>query len=308
MSWRNITDWGKQRPSMLKLADRLGRGTGRFRVLDRIGKIAAPSACDLTDWQNHKLAAAWIGHATVLLRIGNMTMLTDPVFSARVGLGLLAFTGGPRRLIAPALTIRQLPPIDLLLISHAHFDHLDRPSLRQISKSIPVITAPHTSDLLKDLGFKDVSELRWGESKTIGSVQITAQQVTHWGARTITDMHRGYNGYLIDGGGKRVLYGGDSAYQDYFKSITTPVDLAIIGIGAYDPYLRAHANPEQAWEMAADFARARHILPIHHSTFRLSYEPLSEPIERLLKAAGDQASRVVVRHVGGAWHEDQAKA
>ena len=140
-------------------------------------------------------------------------------------------------------------------------------------------------------------------------VKFTAQEVTHWGARTITDMHRGYNAYLIEGGGKRVLYGGDSAYQNFFESIPSnppldpPLDLAIVGIAAYDPYLRAHANPEQAWEMAADHARGRHVMAMHHSTFRLSHEPMHEPMERFLVAAGDQSSRVVVREIGDVWYE-----
>ena len=235
-----------------------------------------------------------------------MTVLTDPVFSTRVGLGMLAFTGGPRRLIAPAVSIRKLPPIDLILISHAHFDHLDRPSLRRLSRSIPIVTSEHTSDLLNDLGFANVTELKWGESTTVRDLTITAHQVSHWGARTFYDTQRGYNAYLLEGAGKRVLYGADTAYQEYFKPIgeAGPVDLAIMGIGAYNPYLRAHANPEQAWEMAVEFAKARHVMPKHHSTFRLSHEPLTEPMQRLLKAAGDQASKVVVHQVGDVWYEN----
>ena len=304
MSWRGVTDWAKQRPSMLRLADRLGRGTGRFRVLDRVGAMPrAPLVPDLSDWSEKKLAAAWIGHATLLIRLGGMTILTDPVFSNRVGLGLGAFTGGPRRLVAPALSIKQIPRPDLILISHAHFDHLDRPSLRRFARDVPVVSASHTSDLLTDLKFKNVSELAWGESTVVGSVKITAQRVNHWGARTFYDTQRGYNAYLLEANGTRVLYGADTAYQEYFKSIgdAGPVDLAIVGIGAYDPYIRAHANPEQAWEMAVEFARAKHVLPIHHSTFRLSYEPIDEPIQRFLKVAGEHLDRIVVRQVGGMW-------
>ncbi|MBV8780794.1 MAG: MBL fold metallo-hydrolase [Phycisphaerae bacterium] len=301
MSWRGITDWAKQRPSMLRLADRLGRGTGRFRVLDHFGQIpAATLTPDLSKWNDHALAAAWIGHATVLIRIGGKTVLTDPVFSNRVGIGLGLATGGPRRLIAPALSLNQLPSVDLILISHAHFDHLDRPTLRHLPKHIQIITAWNTSDLLLDLGFKNVSELRWNESKSIEGLSVQALRVSHWGARTFYDHQRGYNGYLIESADRRVLYGGDTAYQDEFKSIGG-VDLAIVGVGAYDPYIRAHANPEQAWEMAMKFARAERVLPIHHSTFRLSYEPTKEPIQRFLTAAGDQAERVIIRDVGGDW-------
>src|SRR5262245_15816721 len=112
MSWRTYADWAKKRPLTLRVADRLGRGTGRFRVLDRIG-APAPAACtpDLSRWHEHDLAAVWIGHATILFRVGQTTILTDPVMSNRVGIGLGLMTGGPTRFVAPALSLRQLPPI-----------------------------------------------------------------------------------------------------------------------------------------------------------------------------------------------------
>jgi L-ascorbate metabolism protein UlaG (beta-lactamase superfamily) len=228
------------------------------------------------------------------------TILTDPVLSRRVGIGLGLVTAGPQRLVSPALTVRQLPPIDLILISHAHFDHLDRPTLVRLPKNIPVVTASHTSDLIGDLGFRNVTELKWGESKEIIGVQFTARAVKHWGARTFYDQHRGFNAYLLESQNHRVLYGGDTAYHEMFTDLD-PVDLAILGIGAYDPYIAAHATPEQALKMA-DHAKAKHILPMHHSTFRLSHEPLHEPMERMLAAAGDDANRIVIREVGQMWH------
>ncbi len=285
---------------MLRVADRLGRGRGRTRVLDRLSKPpAAKHRPDLTGWESHSLAAAWLGHATVLLRMSGQTILTDPVLSSRVGIGLGLVTAGPQRLISPALTVRQLPKIDLILISHAHFDHLDRPTLVRLPKHIPVVTAGHTSDLIKDLGFESVTEVKWGESTQAGNLKITARAVRHWGARTFYDKHRGFNAYLLESPEHRVLYGGDTAYHELFKDVG-PVDLAILGIGAYDPYIAAHATPEQALQMA-EHAQARHIFPIHHSTFRLSHEPLHEPIERMLKAAGEGKGRIVIREVGERW-------
>ena len=285
---------------MLRLADVLGRGRGRLRLFDNINPpIAAPSVPDLTDWEKHDLAAVWIGHATVLLRIGGMTILTDPVFCTRVGLCLGLITCGPRRLVAPALPIRKLPKIDLILISHAHFDHLDRPSLIRLPKHVPIITAHRTHDLVRDLGFRTVTELRWGESLRVGEVNVTAHQVQHWGARTFIDHHRGFNAYLLESGKRRVLYGGDTAYHERFRDVAN-VDLAILGIGGYDPYVAAHATPEQAWQMA-DHCRADHVLPMHHSTFKLSYEPTAEPIERLLAAAGRLVDRVVATQIGASW-------
>jgi len=250
------------------------------------------------DWERSDLSAAWIGHATVLLRIGNTTILTDPVFSNRIGIGLGLITGGPRRHIAAALSLSQLPKIDLILISHAHFDHLDRPTLAKLPKQIAVITAHRTQDLIRDLGFRQITELRWGESTQIGELKVTARSVRHWGARTFYDRFRGFNGYLIESARRRVLYAGDTAYQEEFKDIGS-VDLAVMGISAYDPFIAAHATPEEVWRMA-DHCRAERILPMHHSTFRLSHEPMNEPIERMM-AVANGSDRIIVREVGQQW-------
>jgi L-ascorbate metabolism protein UlaG (beta-lactamase superfamily) len=300
LNWRTYTDWAKRKPIMLRLADRLGRGRGRFHYFDGINPPPrAAKKPNLSRWHKQDLAAVWIGHATVLLRVGGMTILTDPVMSTRVGVGLGLMTGGPRRLIAPAISARQLPPIDLILISHAHFDHLDRPTLQRLPKNVPVVTARHTHDLIRDLGFTTVTELQWGEELEVSGLRLSAHRVEHWGARTFYDRHRGFNSYLIRSARHRVLYGGDTAYHEHFRPLGK-VDLAIFGIGAYDPYIAAHANPEQVWRMA-DHVRADFILPMHHSTFRLSYEPMEEPMERLLSAAGKDDQRVIVREVGDQW-------
>jgi L-ascorbate metabolism protein UlaG (beta-lactamase superfamily) len=298
--WRCYADWAKRRPLPLRVADFLGRGRGRLRFLDDlIPPKRAALKPDLGGWGNHGLAAAWVGHATMLLRMDQWTILTDPVFSSRVGLGLGLMTGGPKRLVAPALSLGELPPIDLILVSHAHYDHLDRPTLVRLPKHIPVITSDRNSDLVRDLGFRKVTELRWGERIAHQGLTITAQRVRHWGARVFYDDYRGFNGFLIESSRHRVLYGGDSAYQDYFRDVGK-VDLAVVGIGAYDPYVQAHATPEQALAMA-DHVRAEHVLPMHHSTYRLSREPMAEPLERLLTAVGKDEGRVVVREVGGMW-------
>jgi L-ascorbate metabolism protein UlaG (beta-lactamase superfamily) len=295
-----ISNAAKRQPATLRLADYLGRGRGRFRFLDAINPPTRPKhKPDLSNWSNIDLAACWIGHATVLLRVGGMTLLTDPVLFNKVGVGLGLMTGGPRRFIAPALRVRELPPIDLILVSHAHFDHLDRPTLQRLPKHVPVITSHHTHDLIKDLGFRTVTELQWGEQLRVGALNVTARQVKHWGARTFYDQHRGFNAYLIEGDGKRVLYGGDTAYHEGFKEVGK-VDLAIFGIGAYDPYIAAHATPEQAWAMA-DHVKADHVLPMHHSTFKLSHEPMHEPIERLMQAAGRLLDRIVAHEIGATW-------
>jgi L-ascorbate metabolism protein UlaG (beta-lactamase superfamily) len=301
LSWRRWTDRLKHSQSVLRTADWLGRGRGRMRWLDHLHTVPRPRVPDLSDWNQQGLSAVWIGHATVLIRIGNKTILTDPVMGNRVGVGLGLITGGPHRLLAPALSVKQLPPIDLILISHAHYDHLDRPTLCRLPKETPVITAHHTLDLIRDLGFRRIAELQWGESIDVDTLRITAREVRHWGARTFYDQHRGFNAYLIESPAHRVLYGGDSAYQENFKNLDR-IDLAILGIGGYDPYVQSHATPEQAWAMA-NHMNAEHVLPIHHSTFRLSHEKKGEPMARLLAAAGDEAKRIIVREVGGQWSD-----
>jgi len=301
MTWRSYTDFLKRSPVVLRVADRLGRGKGRLRWLDSLSAVPpALQIPNLSQWINQNLAAAWIGHATVLLRIGGMTILTDPVFSQRVGIGMGLFTLGPLRHQAPALKIEQLPPLDLILISHAHFDHLDRPTLVKLPKSTPIVTASRTSDLLNDLGFRSITELRWGETVSFNGLTIRATEVNHWGARTFYDQYGGYNGYFLESGGRRVLYAGDTAYQQKFRD-QGKVDLAIFGIGAYDPYVRAHATPEQAWEMAGHL-HADHVFPMHHSTFKLSHEPMTEPMERMLAVAGNDVERIVIRGIGGTWN------
>jgi len=250
------------------------------------------------------MQAAWIGHSTVLISVDGFTILTDPVFSARIGIKIGPFTAGLKRLVHPALASLQLPVPDLILLSHAHMDHLDRPSLRKLENlRTSVITAIGTSDLLRVKRYKAVHELRWGESRRVGSANVRAFQVKHWGARTRTDVHRGYNGYLIEAGRYRIIFGGDTAYTDLFRQVRTskPVDLAIMPIGAYDPWIHAHCNPEQALEMA-NHAAAEFVLPVHHRTFKLSNEPYDEPIERLLLASGSAEDRIAIQEIGQEFH------
>jgi len=131
-------------PTLLRGAARLGRSRGRFRILDRLTWPAkSPSKPDLSAWLAGELSAIWIGHATVLLRIGGMNVVTDPVFSRRIGLGMGLFTLGATRRVMPAVTLKDLPPIDLILLSHAHFDHLDRPTLHRLPKDCAEIGRAH---------------------------------------------------------------------------------------------------------------------------------------------------------------------
>ncbi len=254
-------------------------------------------------WNDNALTAAWLGHSTVLLNFYGLTILADPVLFRRVGANIRIGTVGPKRLIEPALNVRELPPIDLVLLSHAHMDHLDLPTLRCLPAlaSTPVITARATADILRRTKVKKVSELGWGDHETVstpkGDVRIDAFEVKHWGARWKRDKHRGYNGYVLSREGKKIIFGGDTAMSDSFKSLHSrgPYELAIMPIGAYQPWVCSHCTPEQSLRMAND-AGAKYFLPIHHKTFCLGQEGPIEPLERLEAAV--ESDRLALRHVG----------
>ncbi|MGF1634135.1 MAG: MBL fold metallo-hydrolase [Phycisphaerae bacterium] len=297
--WRGIVDVLKTSPVALQLADRLGRGAGRVGVLQETIP-PAPHRPDVRlfagDADDSGLAVTCLGHATCLIRMGGVTLLSDPVFSSRVGVSVGMTAIGPRRLMRPALQIDELPRIDALLLTHAHFDHLDRPSLLRLfaepkatreledRRRPPAVVPPGVRDLVQDLGYRPRT-LRLGASLRIGRVTITAVPVKHWGARVFFDSRRGYCAYLLEADGRRVLLASDSAFHDGYRAVA-PVDLALPGISAYDPYVAAHATPEQVAEMMR-FARARAVMPIHHKTFRLSHEQIDEPLRRLKAALPD---------------------
>ena len=254
-------------------------------------------------WNDARVTAAWIGHSTVLINFFGIEILTDPVLFPRIGIRLPGFTVGPKRLTAPALEFHELPKIDIVLLSHAHFDHFDLRTLHRFDEYTSVITAPNTKDLLRWTRLRDITELCWGDQKSLrtaaGEITIRAFQVKHWGARKQRDTHRGYNGYLIERNGRRILFAGDTALTDTFAELRKygPIDLAIMSIAAYNPWIWNHCTPEQAIEMA-NAAGAQFIMPVHHQTFRLSFEPLREPIERFEDALNKSPERIALREIG----------
>jgi L-ascorbate metabolism protein UlaG (beta-lactamase superfamily) len=255
---------------------------------------------DPRTWPDAGLHATWLGHSTVLLKVDGTTILTDPVFSDRIGLNFGPVTLGLKRLVAAAAPLSRLPRVDLILLSHAHMDHFDIPTLRLLENPrTTVLTAAHTSDLLRPRRYREVREMRWAERVRAGAVEIRALEVKHWGARMRTDTYRGYNGYLLEVGRYRILFGGDTAITPAFRAVRSarPVDLAIMPIGAYNPWIHSHCTPEEAWQMGND-AGAERFIPVHHQTFQLSREPLLEPIERFYAAAGSSPERIAIGTMG----------
>jgi L-ascorbate metabolism protein UlaG (beta-lactamase superfamily) len=263
----------------------------------------APYKPNPHNWPENAVTAAWLGHATVLINFYGVRVLTDPALFPRIGINAWIGSIGPLRLTSAALTPEELPDIDLVLVSHAHFDHLDTPSLAAIPGNPAALMAWKTSDLLPRRRYASVREMRWNESVRIdtprGDIRVRALEVKHWGARLQGDTYRGYNGYVIEREGRKLLFGGDTANTPIFASHRRhgPFDAAIMPIGAYNPWVHNHCTPEQSVALA-NAAGARLFIPIHHQSFELSREPVQEPIERALAALAAEPERLAVRQIG----------
>jgi len=231
-----------------------------------------------------ELGATFIGHSSFFLQIGGKNVVVDPNFARWIFV--------LKRLRRPGLSLRELPAIDAVLVSHAHFDHLHRPSLRAIARLTrrktgkrPIIIVPrHVRDLVSDLGFGRIVELDWWQSFQFGSVEVTHTPSRHWGARMVRDVHRGFGGFVLRAGRHSVYHAGDTAYFEGFHEIGQRLkpQVALLPIGAYHPdsFRRVHTSPEDAVQAFLDLG-ARWMVPMHYGTFRLSYEPVDEPVERL---------------------------
>ena len=288
----------------------LGRSQGRtarwFReMIADSRRPVAPAAVtpEPGKWAENAVTIAWLGHATTLIDFYGVRVLTDPVFSERVGIDAGAATLGPKRHVAPALSFAGLPPIDVVLLSHAHMDHFDLPTLGRFRAPVFTVTARATADLLAGTALRGAVELGWGESTTWrgpkGELRIQAFEVRHWGQRWPSRRPRGYNGYVLTREGRSLIFGGDTALTPLFSGLRRlgPFAAAIMPIGAYNPWIRNHCTPEEAVGMA-DMAGARLIVPIHHRTFKLSDEPMTEPLERCERMLRHEAGRLALRQVG----------
>jgi L-ascorbate metabolism protein UlaG (beta-lactamase superfamily) len=237
--------------------------------------------------------ATWIGHSTILLQFGGLNILTDPMFSQR------AFPvqwAGPRRIMEPAVAIDALPPLDIILLSHTHYDHLDKPAVRQLARAHPnaIWVVPlGVGAYIRGWGAREIVELDWWQETTIGELRVTATPARHFSARRLGDRNKTlWCGFAFELGGKRAFFAGDTAYHDQFRQVSErcgPFDFVMIPIGAYDPrwFMHVvHVDPDEAVQIYQDIIAAHPgeshplMLGIHWGTFRLTDEAMDEPPRR----------------------------
>ena len=235
-----------------------------------------------------ELGVTFIGHSSFLLQLGGRKLLVDPVFTKRLIL--------LRRQRVPGLDWRELPAIDVVFLTHAHMDHLNVMSLRRairrtlkLTGRAPEVVVPKgVEDLVERLGFSAVHAMEWWGQRTVGGLKVTMTPAKHWGARMFRDTHRGYGGYVIEGGGQSVYHSGDTAYFGGFGEVGRRLAprVALLPIGAYSPdsYRAVHTSPEEALRGFVETG-AEMMVPMHFGTFRLGREPMEEPPVRLMAEA-----------------------
>ena len=263
------------------------------------------------DWSTEDHHIAWIGHSTLLMNLRGKIVLTDPVLYKHVGINILGATIGPRRLVEPALAPSQIPTPDIILLSHAHMDHMDWASLKFLAERDPgkidVITAKNTMDVIEELPWKSLQEIDWGERADLHGIRFDALPVKHFGWRVPGDpdrrsRHKGgrsFNAYLIRAGGKRFVFGGDTAYTESFKDVAVvgDIDVAMMPVGAYDPWRSVHCTPEEAVAMA-EMMGTKTVIPMHTMTFKQGRSPYDEPIRRFHKAITSSDALAGYYHIG----------
>jgi N-acyl-phosphatidylethanolamine-hydrolysing phospholipase D len=239
------------------------------------------------------LAATWIGHSTVLLQVGGLNVITDPVFSRRASPVQWA---GPGRVMEPGLPLAALPPLDVVLLSHNHYDHLDRPAVKRLARAHPRaawVVPLGVGRYIRRWGVREIVELDWWRETAIAGLRVTATPARHFSGRTLGDRNRSlWCGFALERGGRRAYFAGDTAFHPGFGEIGArlgPFDFVMIPIGAYDPrwFMRVvHVDPEEAVQVYTDLAAPHAGMPlplmlcIHWGTFRLTAEPMDEPPRR----------------------------
>lgn len=238
-------------------------------ITPRVGQHKRPVFPKLT---RGRVALTWIGHASFLVQFSDLNVLIDPNFAN--WLFLL------KRIKRAGLRLQDLPPIDLVLLTHAHYDHFHRPTLRRLPETKIGVMPWGLGDLARGLGFERVIELQTWDSFSHNDWKVTLTPCRHWGARRLRDLHRGYGGFVLEHQGRTVYHAGDSAYFEGFKEIGRRLapEIALLPIGAYypDTFRNVHMGPDEALHVFRDL-KSRWFVPMHYGTFRLSFEDLDEP-------------------------------
>jgi len=269
-------------------------------VLLDVSVIASPPA--------HGWRVTWLGHASFLVQGAGLSLLVDPVFSSHCA--PLPFPS-LRRLREPPCALRDLPPIDAVLISHSHYDHLDLPTLRWLGKQTCLVVPEGHAHWLGCAGFSNIIEIPWFSSHELApGVTVTSTPARHFTARSLWDRDRAHwCGWLVQGADRSIWHAGDSGYCEGFQEIGErlgPIDFGMIPIGAYQPrrIMRPmHMDPEEAVQVFLD-TRCRHAVAMHWGTFRLTDEPLGEPpilLAKALEAQGLDKESFITGAVGQSW-------
>lgn len=236
-----------------------------------------------------RIAATFIGHASFLVQLGGIAVLLDPIWSLRCS--PLSFAG-PKRVRAPGQPLQALPHVDLLLVSHNHYDHLDLSTLRRVRRrwGPPAVTGLDNARHLAKAGIRGAVELDWWQSVERDGVRVTYVPAQHFSARTLWDRNRSlWGGFVLQAGGATVYFAGDSGYCPHFKEIGAAfpaIDLALLPIGAYEPrwFMRQqHMDPEEAVRAHLDLG-ARRSIGMHFGTFQLTDEAIDAPVHALRAA------------------------
>ena len=273
--------------------------------------IVPASRPNLERWKDDEINIAWIGHATVLINFFGKYILTDPVFFEAVGVYIEGFILGPKRASLPALMLEDIPKPDIVLLSHAHMDHMDYKTLKALTEKYPgeldCVVAYNTKDVVEDLKWKSLQEVDWDERISLNGINFKGIETQHFGWRYPgekdrsgghTKDGRSFNGFIMERFGKKVLFGGDTTFTDKFKKHKDEnVDIAIMPIGAYKPWRKYHCTPEEALVMAEYHLGAKYFIPIHTKTFD-SGEMIYEPLDWLNKSSKNYSIKVGLRDIG----------
>lgn len=267
-------------PSFGKVLRMFREGGSRQVRAEDVARIPVERQAGLPPVAADEVQITWVGHATYVVQIGGLTVLTDPVWSQRIP--------GVRPRVTPAgLDWAALPRIDAVVISHNHYDHLDAPTIRRLPKNTPILVPAGLAQWFRRRGFHDVTDLDWWEAREIGGVSFDFVPAHHWSRRTLTDTNRSLWGgwVLTTGGGTRVYFAGDTGYGHWFGEIAARypgIDVALLPVGAYEPnwFMKpVHMNPPEAVRACVDLG-ARRMATMHWGTFVLTAEPVLEPLER----------------------------